>query len=121
VHSHLASSTKTRASLNKELNQSSLSSSDDEDEDNNNGGSTATKKKGDGVDDDSNGGENEGAVDGGEFNDDEIKDAMDLFGGGDDEESIGGGMNDYAAQSYEFFDRLWHWMDPFTMINERNC
>ena len=30
-------------------------------------------------------------------------------------------MNDYAAQSYKFFDCLWHWMDPFTMINDRNC
>ena len=45
---------------------------------------------------------------------------MNLFGGGDDDNSIGSGVNDYAAQSYEFFDRVWHWMDPFTIINDKN-
>ena len=50
---------------------------------------------------------------------------MNLFEAGrdnyDDDESIGGGGgNDYAAQAYEFFDRLWHWMDPITLISEKN-
>ena len=116
----MASAAKARASLNKELNQSSSSTSDDDDKDNNDGGSIATNKKGEGVDDNSDGGENEGSVDGGEFNEDDIEDAMNLFGGGDDDKSIGSGMNDYAAQGYKIFDCVWHWMDPFIMINERS-
>ncbi len=45
---------------------------------------------------------------------------MSLFGAGNDDDSVGSGVNDYAAQTYEFFDRVWHWMDPFTVINAKN-
>ena len=126
ANSRLASAAKARASLNKELNE--LSSSDDDDKDINskdddggddNDGSIATKTRG-GVDDDSDGGEKEVAVDDGELNEDEIEDPIDLFGAGDDDNSIGSGMNDYAAQSYEFFDCIWHWMDPFPLITDKN-
>ena len=130
ANSRSASAAKARASLNKELNESFSSLSDDDDDNKDDGpvddddGSITTKKKGGGSDGDSEGGEKEVAVDE-ELNEDEIEDAMNLFEAGrdnyDDDESIGGGGgNDYAAQAYEFFDRLWHWMDPITLISEKN-
>ena len=33
--------------------------------------------------------------------------------------SDSGGANDYAAQDYKFFDCVWHWMDPATIIYKK--
>ena len=48
-----------------------------------------------------------------------------LFGNNnaDKDDSIGknvNGGNDYASEDYPFFDRVWHWMSPFLVINEKN-
>jgi hypothetical protein len=44
------------------------------------------------------------------------------FGVNDNDDSIGGGRgNDYTAQDYDLFDRVWHWMYPFTIIEEDYC
>ena len=38
-----------------------------------------------------------------------------------DDDSIGvEGGNDYASEEYPFFDRMWHWMSPFKVVNEKN-
>jgi hypothetical protein len=100
---------------------------DDDDEDskdyggNNNDSSIAMRKKWVDSDDDSDGGEKEVAG-GGRLTEDEIEVEINLFGGCGDDDSIGdgGGTYDYATQDYEFFDCVWHWMDPITLINERN-
>ncbi len=30
------------------------------------------------------------------------------------------GGNDYASKDYPFFDRVWHWISPFKVVNEKN-
>ncbi len=115
ANSRLASAAKAREALDKELNESSDDEDDDDDEDGDNDRSRT------GVDDDSVGGEVE-EHDDEELNDEEIEDAINLFEPNDDDDddaSIGGG-NDYAAQTYEFFDRVWHWMDPISRISDKN-
>ena len=55
-----------------------------------------------------------------ELNNDEIQDYF-AVNNDDDDDSFGGGFgNDYAAQDYDLFDRIWHWIDPVTIITDGN-
>ena len=57
-----------------------------------------------------------------EYNDTEIGGEVNFFAGIDDDsenpEDVG--STDYAAQDYDFFERVWHWMSPTTIITEKN-
>ncbi|KAL7444393.1 hypothetical protein ACHAXH_009993 [Discostella pseudostelligera] len=51
----------------------------------------------------------------------DIQSLLDHFAGGNDDDSIGHNhANDYASQEFDLLDRIFHWMDPVTIINERN-
>ena len=112
----------SRISLSKEFDSFSDQGVNSDD------GSIAREKavESDGSSDDEESGEKEEEEEKGsndnQQNNQEIEDAVEFLGGNDDDSlgGVGDGCNDYAANDYDLFDRVWHWMAPSTIINEKN-
>jgi len=93
---------------------------DDADDDVDNGDASVGRKK-TGVDSDDGANDDDDNDEDAAGDGEDIQSLLDHFAGGNDYDSIGHNhANDYASQEFDLLDRIFHWMDPVTIINERN-